>query len=170
MRKWVPESLLHTYAERTCHVIDVIKSHVPPCVQFAYINTIFNGWATSARFQQNDNVCYLCFECDGNDSIEHYAECRYMWGAFVRKSRVCCYPQNLITFLGLCADDTHEIVLHSCLVYAVREAVHQRRRSQAISGFECIGDLIWQGFRIASIHHNGLRRRIHSIWSTSQAT
>ena len=77
LREWFDDNEILLYASKAAEFIADIKGHVPPCVIFAVLRTYFNGWATSARFQTIDKVCLLCFECDGVDSLEHYAECAF---------------------------------------------------------------------------------------------
>ena len=138
---------------------------VPPCVLFAMYNTFFNGWATSHRFQVDDKVCWLCIDCNGHDSLEHYATCIVQWRVFASKFKKSVFPCSIFRFLGLFASNTHDMVLHACHMYAVRNAVHVGHAHQCISDEDSVSKLIWQGHRTASLQHSGLRKRYNSIWT-----
>ena len=52
LRAWFDDHELNDLALRAVSFCEDIVSHVPPCVLFAVINTLFNGWTTDARFQK----------------------------------------------------------------------------------------------------------------------
>ena len=165
LRNWVCERDAGFYAHKAKLLLSTIHNLVPPCVMFAMYNTLFNGWTTSARFQAVDKVCWLCFNCNGHDCIEHYGSCMYQWRVFASKCKKSIFPCSLLRFLGLFAEHTNDMVLHACHVYAVRSAVHLRLREQIISDEQAVSSLIWQGHRTAALQHRNLRKRYSEIWN-----
>ena len=154
------------YAEKAVNFVETVSKHVPPCVLFSVICTFFNGWNTSARFQVLDKVCLICSECQGFDSIEHYACCSYQWPVFGKKFRTSVFPMSLPRFLGVLAEEVDDMVFHACHMYAVQSAVRSRWKDQIITGPDAVEALIWQGHRTALALHSGLRRRYRNLWQS----
>jgi len=164
LRNWCSREHVDIYANRAVLFLKEIVGKVPPCVQFAVFKTFFNGWSTSARLQSNHRVCYICFECNGDDSIEHYATCSFMWNAFSQNYRACAWPQTLIRFLGLDTTRTEIFPFLACNMYSVMRATDIRRISQSISGPEDVKKLLFEHTRSAALQHKTLKKRIHNIW------
>ena len=145
-------------------LLEDVRNHDPPCVLVAVLKTFFNGWATSARFQTMDKVCLLCFDCDGVDSIEHYASCPFQWKVFADKFRTSMFPCSLPRFIGGYAVELDEKVFHAVHMYAVMSAFNSRKHAGIASGTDAIEALIWNGHRTAQLYHRGLEKRYKSIW------
>ena len=90
---WFAEDDSGHFARTTCVFLENIRSRVPPCVMLVVLQTFFNGWATSARFQKLHEVCLLCSRCDEVGAIEHHACCTFLWKAFGK-----------LIFLAVCPD------------------------------------------------------------------
>ena len=170
LRKWFPECELLHVASKAANLFEEIHNHVPPCVLFAAIKTFFNGLATSARFQKMAKVCLLCSDCNGEDSLEHYAVCEYQWVVFVDKFKTSVFPQSLARFLGICAIDLNDRVFHAAHMYAVMVAHNSRKHSGIIIGPDEMQALVWQGHRVAQLHHKGLEKRYKSIWHNATSS
>ena len=99
LRAWFDNVEVHDLAFRAVSFYEDIRSHVPPCVLFAVINTMFNGWTTDARFQNTGSRCVLCRECIGEDSLDHYASCISTWRIFLASSENLFGHAQLIDFL-----------------------------------------------------------------------
>ena len=164
---WFSEQDACMFAPIAVNFLKDISASVPPCVVFCVINTFFNGWATSARFQSHDKNCLLCSECQGNDSLEHYACCLFAWKTFSRKFRTSVFPCGMSRFLGLTTEDIDTKVLHACHMFAVKRAVDMRRREGTVSGPEQVNALIWQGYKTASMYHKGLAKKFIQMWTNS---
>ena len=167
LRGWFDECDLLLFASRAASLIEDIHKLVPPCVLFAVMKTYFNGWATSARFQQIEKVCRLCLDCDGVDSLEHYAACTFQWSVFASKLQRSVFPNSLARFFGLLAYNTNDRVLHAVHMYAVYSAYNSRKKSGIITGPDAMSAIIWQGHRTAQLHHKGLEKRYKDLWQVS---
>ena len=164
--EWFDAGVADYLAPKAACFLRDVATHVPPCVLFAVICTYFNGWCTSDRFQELEEVCLLCNDCDGFDSIEHYACCIFAWKVYGSKFRKPIFPRSLVRFLGLSTDEIDDKVLYACHMYAVKFAVDFRRRAGTTSGPHQVGSLVWQGFKTASLHHKGLAKRFTEMWVT----
>ena len=118
----------------------------------------------TARFQNDDRVCRVCIDCDGGDSLEHYACCPYQWLAFSRKLNRPEFPQSIARFFGLLSLDEKDSIFHSVHMFSVLSVLNQRRASDSICIPEDVTAMIWQGHRTASLHHSSLRKRYREIW------
>ena len=142
-RNWFGRDEVDRYATLAVSLLEDIHKRVPPCILFAVLNTFFNGWTTSARFQEVEDCCYLCNICDGQDSIEHYASCPHMWRCFANISSKSCLPMSMGRFLGLYAHSVEDKILYACNMYATRSAVNQRRKYRFVSGPDKLKKLLW---------------------------
>ena len=123
----------------------------------------FNGWPTAARFQ-SQRPCLICSSCEGSDSIEHYAVCRFQWIAFHKKLTRPLLPQSLARFLGLEGGSLDDMVFMACHIYAVRSTTNYCRSTGITYGPDAVQNVLWQYHRTATCQHFGLRRRYRRIW------
>ena len=122
----------------------------PPCVLFCVICTLFNGWSTSARFQQVDKIWFICSECEGPDRLEHYAPCIWQWRMFALRFGKSVFPATMPRFLGLYANNTAERIVHCVHMYAVKFAVDHSRASGCIQcSHDKVASLIDEGYKTA---------------------
>ena len=145
--------------QNAAEVIKDIFHKVPPCVVYVVILTFFNGWTTTARFQENDRVCRLCYDCNGDDRLEHYATCRFQWLVFGRLFKKSIFPMSLARFLGLYAEDVDLRCFHAVHMCAVYTAVNERRHSERITGEDEIHNLIGHGHKVAQTYGGNLKNR-----------
>ena len=110
-------------------------------------------------------MCLLSHECDGVDSLEHYAECVFHWRVFGDKVRKPSYPRCLTRFLGLLTESIDDRIFHAVHMYAVMSAYNSRKHSHMISDENAIEALIWEGHRTAQLYHKGLAKRYQDIWT-----
>ena len=167
LRKWFEPVQIEYLADRAVEFLEAVHKHVPPCVLFTVINTFFNGWVTSARFQAIENRCYICADCDGNDSLEHYACCPFSWASYAKRFRKPIVPLSLRRFLGRDANELDEKVFLACHMYAIRKTVDLRRHSAQDRCDNDFESVIWQGHRTASLYHKGLRARYSGIFKNT---
>ena len=152
-------------ADKAVNFIKDVHSHTPPCVLFSVINTCFNGWVTSVRFQDAQRCCYISVDCDGTDSLEHYACCPLQWSVLANRFRKSITLLNLRRFLGLDVVEIDDKVFLACHMYAVKRMVEMRRHLPHDAIDNQFDALLWQRHRTASLYHAGLRRRHSNIYS-----
>ena len=162
---WTSEQEAQMFAARAKHLINAVHAHVPPCVLYCLINTWWNGWCTNRRFQGNGR-CRLSESCEGDDSLEHYAECASHWEVFAKKLRKPIGQSSIFRFFGLDVTGIDDMIFHVCHIYAVKRAVDIRRRTREDlrGGAEELEALIWHGHRTAALYHGGLAKRYSQIW------
>ena len=162
--RWFSEQDAQMFAGRANHLVQAVYSQVPPCVLYCLINTWFNGWCTSRRFQVSGK-CLLDAQCAGEDSLEHYAICSYHWKVFSKRLRRSCHPYSISRFFGLDADTIDDMVLHVCHIYAVRRGVDIQHRGTngAAAGDDQVEALVWNGHRTAALFHCGLAKRYRRL-------
>ena len=76
LRRWHLPGDQTTLVERILPRLQLLSKHVPPRVQTAVFNTLWNRWVTARRFQKRGHDCDRCLlgcnTASANDSIEHY--------------------------------------------------------------------------------------------------
>ena len=112
---------------------------------------------------------HQCFDCDGVDSIEHYASCPFQWKVLAHKFRMSMFPCSLPRFIGGYAVELDEKVFHAVHMYAVMSAFNSRKHAGIASGTGAIEALIWNGHSTAQLYHRGLEKRYKSIISRTNA-
>ncbi|CAK0843105.1 unnamed protein product [Prorocentrum cordatum] len=66
-------------ADRALATYPAVSRAVPPRVFAACLRSLWNGWITARRFQGHAACVFGC--AGGEDSIEHYSECRWVAAA-----------------------------------------------------------------------------------------
>ena len=130
LRGWWSDAFLNGCAIAATKLILDLRGVVPPCIQFCFLKSLFNGWPTAARMQDRgnpNNRCMLCSECHGTDSLEHYGCCNFGWRFFAKKFNCSVFPMSLERFFGLNARTFHMQVHHVIHVYAVYSLTNLRR-------------------------------------------
>ena len=116
---------------RAVNRIRWLKNKVPPAVQWVYLRTWLNGWATHRRMKHTDpslvtvslqDECYFC--CRATDSIEHLAYCPLIVEFYkVNGIRLI----GLSGLLGLYPDDLPDRILVLarllCVVFLTRNVL-----------------------------------------------
>ena len=114
-------------AYKVMHVLFTYDK-VPPCVSFAYIQSICYGWMTDERFKTYPvRSCVFCDESGGKDSFYHYANCDVLWKV-CRKLGLGEKPAlhlQLPTFLLL--EGAGNLELRMTFLYACMVSVHKLR-------------------------------------------
>lgn len=159
-QRWFSEQDSLMLASRASHLLKTIHSLVPPCVLFCLISTWCNAWCTNKRFQGTGR-CRLSTQCEGEDSLDHYAVCSCQWQAFSSKLKRSYRPDSIIHFFGLEAESTEDMVFHACHTYAVKRGVDIRHRgiNSPRDVDNDVAGLIWNGHRTAALYHQGLAKR-----------
>ena len=62
------------------------------------------------------------------------------------------------------------MVFHAAHMYAVMVAHNSRKHSGIITGPDEMQALVWQGHRVAQLHHKGLEKRYKSIWHNASSS
>ena len=96
---WTPE-LPGVVARRLHHHLPHLGKLVAARVMASVIRTLYNGWCTARRFQQQ-GLCRLSCTCTGDDSLEHYARCKIGWEWI---SRHACFDSENPSLAGIIAD------------------------------------------------------------------
>ena len=157
LRAWFDDHAMNDLTLRAISSFEDIVSHVPPCVLFAVINTMFNGWTTDTRFQKSESKCVLCRDCLGEDSLDHYASCNTVWSIFSCIFREPLWPCTIDRFLGLRSDSLKLKIQHACFMYAIRYSTNHFRRSGTSSpSLEESKKVTKSGIKTACLHHSGL--------------
>merc|ERR1711957_927425 len=99
-------------------LIATVRGRVPPCVLAAILATWFNGWTTGRRFQDRSCRCRFNQACLGEDSIEHYAVCAFVWDLASRSLRLRPTPRSLGRFLGLQLADHDSAISMALHIFA----------------------------------------------------
>ena len=156
LERWRLDAPLGTVTRRLLSRLGRLKCLVTPRVQAAVFKTLWNGWCTRSRFQQ-EGACVLCCSLEAVDRIEHYA--------------TCIHQRDIITWFGLplhfvslnhfllVADgltDT-DITLISLSVYAMFRATNYFRRSSETT-YSCIRDFLQQACKDSTSGHPRSRR------------
>eukprot|EP00973_Karenia_brevis_P008973 1215445-Karenia_brevis.AAC.1 len=103
--------------------ITCLKKIVPPCVLAALARTWLNGWCTARRFQ-GEARCRLHELCDGDDSLEHYAQCKTAWLWLERRARFKVENRSLARFFVLKPHENDCPVLLAVNLYAVYSTIN----------------------------------------------
>ena len=125
-------------ADRAMSVLPAISKLAPPRVLAAILRTLWNGWITARRMQQQvpRDRLHCCFGCHEIDDIAHYAHCSVV-GDFARRH------------LGLIRDSTPTDRLANFLLLDRRVRGDQPAR------------LLRQALRTAVVYH------VHNTWRHS---
>ena len=167
LREWFDEYEARRMAGRAVAFLEEISNATPPCVIFAVLNTYLNGWSTGARFQEKNSKCLLCIDCEGEDRLEHYGSCIFMWRDFARRYGKSIFPMSLARFLGLFAE-SHDLKLaHAVNMFAVRTATNFRRRSGTRECEDKVHRLIGGGFKTACLHKGSLSKKLGRVCHSS---
>ena len=159
--RWFHGCELDNHCESSLNVFEIIRGKVPPCVLFAYICTVFNGWTTTARFQNKDNVCLICIDCEGDDTLEHYSTCVFQWKYFAKRFNKSVLPLSLPRFLGLYTTEVNDLIVHCVHIYAVKSMIDKvRSRQQILSTQSQIDHALDEGYKIAMIAQGNLAKAV----------
>ena len=82
LERWNLSTLPGHRMARALKVLETLARRSAPRVQAAYMRTLWNGWCTKRRFQQQGGCPFRCPH--GADSIERISVClvvRHMWAA-----------------------------------------------------------------------------------------
>ena len=118
--------------DRAVRFISALRGKVPPCVIAAVLNTWFNGWCTSRRFQEPEQPCRILTEHEGADSIEHYACCSGAWESAARHLGISARPRSLARFLGVAPAPGDSAVLSALHMYIVRSLFNAVRAGELL--------------------------------------
>ena len=121
---------------------------VPPRVWAATHGCIWNRWATARRRQLSCSKCLLGCEW-GEDSVEHYAQCRRVHEFATQRLHLHCRFARPLHYWMLATPDDNENIKHqwwermALLHYAVLRTTNAARLCGGISS-ESVGRALWQ--------------------------
>jgi hypothetical protein len=151
-------------AERAELLLEKISKKVPPAVLAAWMHTALNGWCTARRFQAQ-GPCRLSVTCRGEDSLEHYATCRFSWSCAQKRLRIAATPRSFGRFLALQAVSEDEAVLLCVQQAAVYHAVNNLRARNVRAGEGEACNLINARINRLATFSNPLARLLRGRWT-----
>ena len=158
---------LRKYTDKALKLCHDIGRDVPPSVLHALLITWLNGWCTDRRFQKiPPRGCLLCEACSGEDSIEHYAVCPYMWAAASKRLRLSGTCVSLSRFFVVEPAISDDSIILAANVYAVLSITNKQRANNTRCSDEELPMKLWEAHRTLSTVHPGLRRRYMSLWTS----
>ena len=95
-----------------------LRKTVPSCVKHAVPVSWRNAWCTTRSFEEETKICYPGDGCNGDDRLEHYAVCRFLWAAIPNWVSVASSPRNSERFFLVDALAEDRIPAMATLVFA----------------------------------------------------
>jgi len=141
-------------AGRVHRTLQRLHTLVPPRIASAVIHTLWNGWCTARRFQDQSPAhdrCWLGCARGAHDSIEHYCRCPVSLDVLRRKLRIDVLPQQALAYMLLshpCVRDDEILALTALFTYAVYMATNHYRLTHIANptrAADAIGQYIIQG-------------------------
>jgi hypothetical protein len=126
-------------ARRVHLTLKRLHSLVPPRIASAVIQTLWNGWCTARRFQDQSHAndrCWLGCGAGAHDSIEHYCRCPVALGVLARTLRIEISPRQALAVWLLAHDALLEdevLALTSLYVYAIYRTTNHYRHTRRTS-------------------------------------
>ena len=162
--RWFHEDSLDNIVSHARAVLEKVSKTAPPCVRYTLLCTWCNAWCTPKRFQGNAGKCKLCCECDGCDTLEHYAECPFQWQFADRRLNLLRGSHSLLRFMALDPQHFSEVELQVCHIYAVKRAVDISRRRVIHGGTDVLRRLLWDQHKVVALHSYSMRRVYSRRW------
>ena len=150
-------------------VLHTLFTHgkVPPCVSYAYAQSICYGWQTDERFKNYPvRSCVFCSETEGKDSFYHYAKCDVVWSV-CRKLGLGERPAlhlQLRTLLLL--EGTRNLELRMAFLHACTVSVHKLRGPHHWVSKDRRDRYIIANFKDVVSRSKGLRELNTQLWAS----
>lgn len=126
LQYWFRDIDAKRFAAKMPMIINNVFKCIPPCVQFAVVNTWLNGWPTNRRLHLPFAWCRLCGGCYGEDSLNHYWESPHQSCFLGPQFQKQNSTRKAAYFLF--DDESFEcLCIRSCHIYAVRKAFNAAR-------------------------------------------
>jgi hypothetical protein len=151
-------------ARRAERVVAHLENKVPPCVLAALARSWLNGWCTARRFQQGNGKCWLCEECTGDDSIEHYSRCHWSWHTAQRRLRIDSTLRGIGPFLLLESCALKDTPLLALNLYAVYSATNYFRSLGRRGRMGEAHQHMAASYTKAGLLSQHLAKRIRNVW------
>ena len=121
-RDWSGWPDVEVLSARIQSVVHRTLKQCPPCVITSVVRTWCNGWVTSHRFKEENDVGCI-FGCKwAPDQLEHYAECGVCQQIWYKLAKIHAYNGPLVFFaLGEEADSI--LTLRCVFMFAVHSVV-----------------------------------------------
>ena len=152
-------------AKLTLNILFTYRLLIPPCVGFAFFQSICYGWITDKRFKNLPaRMCVLCNQPGSEDCFYHYSFCHVLWNAYhklgMARPRVF---DNLQRHLLLLENDNNK-QLRMAFLHAVMNAVHKLRHQGCKCRAEDTENMIRAIFRETLSRHSGLKQLFSEMW------
>ena len=169
MKRWceTPNELNHY----THQFVRILKDHrlaVPPCVLFGFVQTVFYGWLTDARFRVNPvRNCVFCNVSTGDDQ-NHYMKCQVVWDMHCSLGLGC--PPGVGTRVKhfLLKKNSNNRQLRMAFIHAVMVSVHKIRNGHCHIDQLDRGRKIKAEFKVSLSRHSSLRKLYNNLWDTTR--
>jgi hypothetical protein len=133
IKRWGLQIPLGSLCRRLVRRLQLLQGLTTPRVQSAVFRTMWNGWATAARFQ-TEKPCVLGCSVRALDRIEHYACCPFARHLLIDWMGLDSRLANLAGFLlALDSMSQDHLTLMSIVVYAMHRATAHFRRAPTSS-------------------------------------
>ena len=155
-----------TDAYKVLHILFTLDK-VPPCVSFAYIQSICYGWMTDERFKNYPvRSCVFCNEDVGTDSFYHYANCDVVWTVCKKLGlgEKPAFHLQLRTLLLL--EGTRNLELRMAFLYACMVSVHKLRGPHHWVSKSSHGRYIIANFKDVVSRDKGLQKFNSQLWAS----
>ena len=171
LRNWMVGHDAYLFAQKAWELLNDVRKVVPPCVLHVFVLALFNGWPTNHRFQGKSSKCLLCNDCCGEDSLEHYAVCKFQWRMFAKRFSCSMFPLALERFFGLYARSIEMQTFHVVQLCAIYTATnHKRYQNERPEPESNIDKLLWHGHIRVCLFHKQLRKIYAHRFQTSMIT
>jgi len=147
-----------------------LSALVPPRVASAVLHTIWNGWCTARRFQQQSAAhdrCWLGCAGEAQDSIEHYCRCPIGLEALRQHLRIELSPQQGLSVCVMAHPESGRdpcLALIALYIYGVYMTTNKYRHTHVVHHTRAI-DSIRQHITQGSQGDDQLVRWVSERWN-----
>ena len=160
MERWFGYAQAPRFARRALRVSGILRKSVPSFVKHAVLASWCNAWCTTRRFQEDVRRCYLCDECDGDDRLEHYAVCPFLWAAIPNCVSIASHPRNSERFFLVDAGAEDRIPAIATFIFSAYGSFNLARARNSPLTFIELKASLQERFRTAMQLHRGLGRSV----------
>ena len=143
------------------------KLKVPPCVTFAFMQSICYGWLTDKRLMNYPvRPCvFCCNDPTATDDFYHYAVCSVVWRVYAKiglgsppHEHHCI--RHLLLIVGTDNMELRMAFLHACMI-----SVHKLRGPAFAVKRENRERYIMANFKCSVSRDSNLKRLYNQLWS-----
>ena len=138
---------------------------VPPCVSFAFLQSVCHGWMTDQRFRTRPvRPCVFCCSDLGSDDFHHYCKCNTLWSAFGRLGLGDAPASEHRLRMLLLLDGNNHIELRMAFLYACMVSVHKLRSPHVCVAEADRENYIRANFKNVCSRGKNLKRLSQVLW------